>query len=89
VDTHFRLHELTLRSGATALGYVRGEAGQVLLLVDAAGNEQRIAKGDIVSDKELTLSPMPAVFGQVIGEGDFDTLIGWLLSVGTAKEGAR
>jgi putative heme-binding domain-containing protein len=89
VDTHFRLHELTLRSGVTAQGYVRGEAGQVLLLVDAAGNEQRIAKGDIVSDKELTVSPMPAVFGEAIGEGDFHGLIGWLLSAGAGKEGAR
>jgi putative heme-binding domain-containing protein len=89
VDTHFRIHEMTLRNGSTAMGYVRGEAGQVVLLVDAAGNEQRIAKGDIVTDKELPVSPMPSVFGQTLSEADFHALIGWLLSEGTAKSGSR
>lgn len=89
VDTHFRLHEITLRSGATALGYVRGEAGQVVLLVDAAGHEQRISKGDVVTDKELPLSPMPAVFGQTLSERDFHSLIGWLLSESTKKNVPR
>jgi putative heme-binding domain-containing protein len=89
VDTHFRIHEMTLRNGSTAMGYVRGEAGQVVLLVDAAGSEQRIAKGDIVTDKELPVSPMPSVFGQTLSEADFHALIGWLLSEGTAKSGSR
>lgn len=89
VDTHFRLHELVLRNRSTVLGYVRGEAGQVMLLVDTAGNEQRIAKGDIVTDKELPLSPMPAVFGQTLNQDDFHALIAWLLAEGATKGAPR
>jgi hypothetical protein len=49
-----------------------------VLLADSAGNEQRIAKGDIVTDKELPVSPMPSVFGQILSAADFHALIGWL-----------
>lgn len=79
VDTHFRLHVLTLRDGAMSVGFVRGEVGQLKILVDAAGNELRLAKGDIVEDKELPQSPMPSVFGQSIDPASFQNLIAWLL----------
>jgi hypothetical protein len=78
VITHYRIHEVTLRNASTAKGYVRGEADQVELLADSAGNEQRIAKGDIVTDKELPVSPMPSVFWQILSAADFHALIGWL-----------
>ena len=79
VDAHFHLHQLKLRDGSTATGFIRGEAGQVTILVDAANNEQRISKGDIVEDRELPQSLMPPVFAQTITEKDFTDLIGWLL----------
>jgi putative heme-binding domain-containing protein len=80
VDTHFRLHSLKLRDGSTATGFIRGEVGQTTLLVDAAGNEQRIAKGDIAENAELAQSLMPPAFGQLIEPAAFNHLLGWLLT---------
>ncbi len=79
VDAHFRLHQVKLRDGTMAAGFVRGEVGQVKILVDAAGNEQRIAKGDIVEDVELPQSLMPPTFAQMIPVDAFNDLIAWLL----------
>jgi len=79
VDAHFHLHQITLRDGSAMTGFVRGEAGQVIILADAAGHEQRIAKGDIVEDKELPQSLMPPSFAQTIPADALNDLIGWLL----------
>ena len=49
------------------------------ILVDAAGNEQRIAKGDIAEDQELPQSLMPPAFGQTIPVEAFNDLLAWLL----------
>jgi putative heme-binding domain-containing protein len=79
VDAHFHLHQMKLRDGTIATGFVRGEVGQATIIVDAAGNEQRISKGDIVEDSELPQSLMPPAFGQMIEPRTFNDLIGWLL----------
>ncbi|MBL9142042.1 MAG: c-type cytochrome [Verrucomicrobiaceae bacterium] len=79
VDAHFHLHQLRLRDGSTITGFIRGEVGQVTILVDAANNEQRVAKGDITEDTDLPQSLMPPMFGQMIPEAAFHDLIGWML----------
>ena len=79
VDTHFQVHQIKRRDDSIATGFVRGEVGQTIVLVDAAGNEQRIAKGDVAEDKTLPASVMPPAFGQVIPEQEFYHLIAWLL----------
>lgn len=79
VDAHFFMHQVQLRDGTSIAGFKRGEVGQVIILVDAAGNEQRISKDDIVEDKELPQSLMPPVFGQIIPEPAFHDLLAWLL----------
>lgn len=79
VDAHFHLHRLELRDGTTAIGFVRGEVGQVVILVDAAGTEQRIAKGSIAEDHELPQSLMPPIFGSAMAERDFLDLVGFLI----------
>ncbi len=79
VDAHFHLHQMRLRDGSVATGFVRGEVGQVAILVDAAGTELRIAKGDIVEDNELPQSLMPPIFGSALGERDFFDLLGFLI----------
>ncbi len=81
VDAHFHLHQLKLRDGSTVTGFIRGEVGQVTILVDAANNEQRIAKGDIAEDTDLPQSLMPPVFGQTIPEGAFHNLLAWLIKL--------
>ena len=80
VDSHFRLHVITRHDGSVLAGLERGEAGQVLMVVDAAGQEHRLPKADIKTNEETALSLMPAAFGQSIPEADFQDLMAWLMS---------
>ena len=80
VDSHFRLHVITRKDGSVLAGLERGEAGQVMMVVDAAGAEHRVAKGDIASNEETAMSLMPAAFGESLAEQDFQDLMAWLLS---------
>ncbi|HEY6168815.1 MAG TPA: c-type cytochrome, partial [Verrucomicrobiae bacterium] len=84
VDSHFFLHLFKLRDGSTLGGFVRGEAGQVLLIADASGQEQRIAKADVVEDNVTAMSLMPPAFAQAIPEQDFYDLLAFLLTSGPA-----
>jgi putative heme-binding domain-containing protein len=79
VDAHFRLHVITRQDGSVLAGLERGEAGQVLMVVDAAGQEHRVPRAEIKSNEETALSLMPAAFGQSIPEADFNDLMAWLL----------
>jgi len=79
VDVYFHLHQLKLQDGSTVTGFVRGEVGQAIILADAAGNEQRIAKSDIAEDTELPQSLMSPAFAQMIPVDAFNDLVGWLL----------
>ena len=79
VDAHFHLHTLTMKDGSVMSGFLKGEAGQVLILADAAGQEHRVSKADLTKDEVMPLSPMPPAFGQMIPEVDFVNLVGWLL----------
>ncbi|MEZ5385353.1 MAG: c-type cytochrome [Prosthecobacter sp.] len=80
VDAHFHLHTLTLKDGTTMSGFLKGEAGQVLILADAAGQEHRVSKNDLTKDETTPMSLMPPVFGQLLSEGDFANLLGFLLN---------
>jgi len=51
VDAHFHLHTLTLKNGTVMSGFLKGEAGQVLILADAAGVEHRVAKPELTNLK--------------------------------------
>ncbi|MEQ1748080.1 MAG: c-type cytochrome, partial [Prosthecobacter sp.] len=80
VDAHFHIHTLTLKDGSTMSGFLKGEAGQVIILADAAGQEHRVGKTEVVKDDPTPMSLMPPVFGQTIPEKDFTDLLGWLLT---------
>jgi len=85
VDSHFRLHVIEKKDGSTFAGLERGEAGKLLICVDAAGKEHRIPKSEIVKNEEMGLSLMPAAFDQTIPEKDFHALIAWLLTLSATK----
>jgi putative heme-binding domain-containing protein len=80
VDAHFHIHTLTLKDGSTMSGFLKGEAGQVIILADAAGQEHRVRKDEVVKDNASPMSLMPPAFGQSISEQDFSDLLGWLLT---------
>jgi putative membrane-bound dehydrogenase-like protein len=80
VDAHFHIHTLTLKDGSTMSGFLKGEAGQVIILADATGQEHRVGKAEVAKDDPTPMSLMPPVFGQTIPEKDFVDLLGWLLT---------
>ena len=85
VDAHFHLHTLTLKDGSTLSGFLKGEAGQVLILADAAGQEHRVSKNDLAKDDTMPMSLMPPVFGQTVDEKSFINLLGYLMNEKAGK----
>ena len=85
VDAHFHLHTLTLKDGSSLSGFLKGEAGQVLILADAAGQEQRVSKNDLAKDVTTPMSLMPPVFGQTLDEKTFINLLGYLMNEKAGK----
>lgn len=79
VDAHFHIHTLTFKDGTVMSGFVKGEAGQVLIMAEATGREHRVTKTDLTKDETTPMSLMPPLFGQTIAEKDFLDLLGWLL----------
>ncbi|MCW1912605.1 c-type cytochrome [Luteolibacter sp. GHJ8] len=78
VDAHFRLHLIARKDGSTFAGLERGRLGQVLVCVDAAGQEHRIPASDIISNEETGMSLMPPSF-QALPAKDLQDLVAWLL----------
>ncbi len=85
VDAHFHLHTLTLKDGSSLSGFLKGEAGQVLILADAAGQEHRVGKNDLAQDVTTPMSLMPPVFGQMLDEKTFINLLGYLMNEKAGK----
>ena len=81
VDAHFYLTTLELRDGTSATGFIRGQSGAVLLLMDAKGQEHRLQKELIAGRKTIPHSLMPPTFGNLLKEAEFHDLLGWLLSL--------
>ena len=74
-----------MKDGSTFAGFLKAELGQIHLLADAAGKEQRISKKDIEKTEVTPLSLMPPTFGQTLDEATFMDLLGYLLNEKAAK----
>ncbi len=80
VDVHFQLHALSLKDGSQSGGLVIGETPRTLRLLDAVGQEHRIARDDVVATRVSSLSLMPPIFGELFSEDEFRDLLGYLLA---------
>lgn len=79
VDQAFRSTTLALSDGRTLQGLVLREEGNVLVLVDPQGKEQRVPMSEI-DDRQVTpLSPMPANVPDLIPESEFYQLLAFLM----------
>jgi putative heme-binding domain-containing protein len=85
VDAHFHLHMLTMKDGSTFAGFLKVELGQVNVLADATGKENRIPKKDIAKTEVTPISLMPPTFGQTMDEATFIDLLGYLLNEKAGK----
>jgi putative heme-binding domain-containing protein len=79
VDQAFRATTLTLKEGQVVSGLLTREEGEVLVLVDAQGKEQRIPRDAVESRIVSQLSPMPANFGEQMSEPELYNLLAFLL----------
>jgi putative heme-binding domain-containing protein len=80
IDQAFRATTVILKDGRTHVGLLLREEGQVLVLADAQGKEQRIDKAQIDERVIAPLSPMPANVAEQIPERDFFDLLAFLLA---------
>jgi putative membrane-bound dehydrogenase-like protein len=80
IDGAFRATVIATKSGLTITGLKLRDEGQILVLVDTQGKEQRIPAGDIEESQISPISPMPSNFAEAIPEADFQQLLAWLLS---------
>ncbi len=81
VDPAFRLHILKLKDESLVTGLIRREQAGKLIMADAAGQEQSVARDQIISDQESPFSLMPPGFGDVLPESDLYDLMAYLLSL--------
>jgi putative heme-binding domain-containing protein len=79
VDQAFRATILTLTNGQIVSGLLLREEGQVLVMADAQGKEQRVPRDRVESRVVSQLSPMPANFAEQLNETDLYNLLAFLL----------
>mgnify|MGYP002378732784 CR=1 FL=1 len=79
VDAHFRLTRIEKTDGVVLGGFVANEGGEVLTLLDVAGQPHRVLRSEIASREDSALSLMPPNFGELLKADEFRDLVGWLL----------
>ena len=80
VDQAFRTTQIVSNDGRILTGLTLREEGQIIVLADAQGKEQRVAKDEIDQRAESQLSLMPSNVPDLVNEPDFVDLIGYLLA---------
>jgi putative heme-binding domain-containing protein len=73
-----------LKEGDVVSGLFRREEGELMVIADSTGKEMTIPKKEIESRRESETSLMPANFGDILPEKDFQDLMAYLLSKGAA-----
>ncbi len=79
VDQAFRATIITTKDGRSLVGLAQRREGEVQILIDATGKEQRIAVADIDEQQIVPQSPMPANVADLLKEGEFYDLVAFLL----------
>ncbi len=80
VDQAFRTTTLALDDGRVISGLLLREAGEILVLADAKGQEVRVPKDDVEESRITQLSPMPADLSAQIPDAEFYDLLAYLLA---------
>ena len=89
VDQAFRTTLINTTGGNVISGLLLREEGEVLVLADAQGKEIRLPRGEVEERSLSKLSPMPANVADLIPEGDYYNLLGFLLEQKQKVETAR
>jgi putative heme-binding domain-containing protein len=79
VDQAFRTTLVSTTGGNVVAGLLLREEGEVLVLADAQGKEIRLPAAEVAERSMSKLSPMPANVADLVPEGDYYNLLGFLL----------
>ena len=79
VDQAFRATKLDLKDGRNLTGLLLREEGEVYVLADAQGKEQRIPKADVDQKSTANTSAMPANLDTTMTEAEYYHLLRFLL----------
>ncbi len=79
----FETTQLTLKDGSTALGIVRSDTRNEVVLALPGGATNRFEKGQIAKREKLTTSMMPSGLNQLLSQDDLVNLVEYLASLKT------
>lgn len=80
IDNAFRATLLQLADGRTVSGLALREEGEILIIADDQGREQRVPLAEIEERQLAKLSPMPANIAERLSEAELNDLLGFLLA---------
>lgn len=86
VSAGFETTQLTLKDGSFAVGIVRSETEDELVLAMPRGIQVRYKKGEIASRTKLPTSTMPSGLNQALSADDLVDLVEYLFSLKAAKK---
>jgi putative heme-binding domain-containing protein len=86
VDQAFRATLLKTKDGRVISGLALREEGEVLVMIEAADKETRVALKEIEQRALSQLSPMPSNVADVMSEAEFYDLAAYLLSLRQAPK---
>ena len=87
VDKNFRATIIATDGGLVHTGLVTGQEGEIILLVDQLGKEQRIPEGEIIDRRVSTQSAMPANVVEQLPDQDLYDLLAFLLTKSVKPSG--
>jgi putative heme-binding domain-containing protein len=85
ISMGFETSEVRLRSGGLAMGIVRSETQDEVVLVLPGGALQKVPRTDVQQIKKLTVSMMPSGLNQALTQQDLVDLVEYLSTLRDAK----
>ena len=81
----FESWQLTLKDGGAAMGIIRSETNDEVILALPGGATIKVAKNNIASREKLPTSLMPSGLNQALSKDDLVNLVAYLSSLKAAK----
>jgi len=85
ISMGFEAWQLTLKDGGAAMGIIRSETSDEVILALPGGATVKVAKGNIAKREKLATSLMPSGLNQSLSKDDLVNLVAYLSSLKAAK----
>ena len=81
VDAAFRAGLVVTDDGRAVSGLIKIEEENRIVLIDSKGKQSAIAKSEVVQRKQLSSSPMPSNFSEILDPSQTSDLVAYLMSL--------